>query len=254
MTTILFESHSQGNVGRVQVVTTTVWAPGSSTTAGLQNPSVRSDLPIGAIVGGAVGGVILALSAVMGWAWWGRCLRRREEEQRTEMHSILAIRENTRRNASSNISLPTHYELVPNVQAASRKVRFAPLGSGRHEPSAPSNMNLRDNDKSSRELASHMYMPSIPFARPNNPSRSHTPAAAPLPPGAAPPLTLSKSAYYFRPRAEGFEGMGPDRQTSPVTGSRDNTDSAGGILVSSPTSSTESWHSANPGKGGLRSL
>ncbi|TFY65850.1 hypothetical protein EVG20_g5246 [Dentipellis fragilis] len=252
MSTILLESHSQANVDRIQVVTTTVWAPGSSPTAGFRNPSVRSDLPIGAIVGGVVGGVILALFVVAGWTWWGRCLKRREEKQRTEMHAILAIRENTRRNASSNIGPPAHYQLVPNIRAASRKVRFAPLSSGRHEPLAPSNVNLRDSDKPPQIYTSHIYAPSVPFARSNVPSRSHTPAAAPLPPGAAPPFTLSASTYFFRSRAEGFEGVDADHHTAPVAESREVIDSAGSILASSPTSSTESWHSANPGEGGLR--
>lgn len=68
------------------VVTTTIFAGGSSATAGptIESNSSSNSIPLAPIIGGAVGGVCLALIVVMGWMWWGSCIRRRDAEKRKE--------------------------------------------------------------------------------------------------------------------------------------------------------------------------
>lgn len=38
-------------------------------------------VPVAAITGGAIGGVILALFAVIGWKWWGRQIQKQQTKE-----------------------------------------------------------------------------------------------------------------------------------------------------------------------------
>jgi hypothetical protein len=69
---------------RVDVVTLTVTS--GSSTATLQ-PSSRggSSVPIGAIAGGAAGGVTLAVMLVLVWKYWGLVIKRDERKRRKEV-------------------------------------------------------------------------------------------------------------------------------------------------------------------------
>lgn len=54
---------------RATVVTQTVYKPGPTQTA--QQPQQGSGIPIGAIVGGALAGIVLTLVVTIGWKFWG---------------------------------------------------------------------------------------------------------------------------------------------------------------------------------------
>ncbi|KAI0049680.1 hypothetical protein FA95DRAFT_816282 [Auriscalpium vulgare] len=111
-----------------QVVTFTVYAPGASASPSpppLVNAS-GSSVPIGAIVGGVVGGVALSLIAVLGWWYWGNRIERAEAKARKEQTEHLKVRENTRRNASSGFSPRVHYQPKLTVDPDGRKVKFLP--------------------------------------------------------------------------------------------------------------------------------
>lgn len=68
------------------VSTTTIYRDPTGVPAAsdsVQHHSGTSSL-IGPIVGGAVGGVFLAVIAVVGWHMWGRSIKRKEDEKRRE--------------------------------------------------------------------------------------------------------------------------------------------------------------------------
>ena len=69
----------------VQVVTLTVYSTGSSGSTGLPTSSGGgSSVPVGAIAGGAAGGVVLAVSMVLIWKYWGLVIRRTEKRRHKE--------------------------------------------------------------------------------------------------------------------------------------------------------------------------
>ncbi|ETW85573.1 hypothetical protein HETIRDRAFT_470647 [Heterobasidion irregulare TC 32-1] len=111
----------------IQVATATVLAGGGSPTAGTVDMEPRgSDIPIAAIAGGTAGGVLLAITAVIAWKWWGSCIKHDQEKKQKEAHAVLAVRANTRRNASSAFSTThTQYQPALAMDAGGRKVKFA---------------------------------------------------------------------------------------------------------------------------------
>ncbi|TBU28986.1 hypothetical protein BD311DRAFT_308856 [Dichomitus squalens] len=108
-------------------VTTTVTSAGSASlpTVGSVSNATTSDIPIAAIAGGTAAGVVLALVAVIGWTWWGRCIKRRTAKERKEVLAFLEIRENTRRNASTLSHPVSQYRpSLPLHGSHERKVTF----------------------------------------------------------------------------------------------------------------------------------
>lgn len=77
-----------------QIVTLTVYSSGTATQSGLPALSGggSASVPIAAIVGGAVGGVALAVLLVIIWKHWGRVIKRTERQRRKEvvrsLHSV----------------------------------------------------------------------------------------------------------------------------------------------------------------------
>ncbi|KAI0315541.1 hypothetical protein OF83DRAFT_347319 [Amylostereum chailletii] len=107
--------------GALVVVTKTIFADPSQ-TPGLIPPN--TPVPIGAIAGGAVGGVVLAIVAVTAWSWWGRCIKRKQAKQRKEAREFIAVRENTRRNASTSGPRMLR-QPARSYHPRGRKVKFA---------------------------------------------------------------------------------------------------------------------------------
>jgi hypothetical protein len=70
-----------------QIVTLTVFSSGTATQSGLPALSGGggASVPIPAIVGGAVGGVALAVLLVIIWKHWGRVIKRTERQRRKEV-------------------------------------------------------------------------------------------------------------------------------------------------------------------------
>lgn len=54
---------------RASVVTQTVYKPGPTSVA--QPTQQGASIPIGAIVGGTLAGILLTLLVTIGWKWWG---------------------------------------------------------------------------------------------------------------------------------------------------------------------------------------
>ncbi|KAH8102822.1 hypothetical protein BXZ70DRAFT_751259 [Cristinia sonorae] len=112
-----------GGVFVVAVSTTTVFPNGTA----LPTPTGhRSDLPIASIVGGTVAGVVLALAAVIGWIWWGKCIERDRTKKKEKMLAVLEVRENTRRNASSSTRTLEYNSYTPPTpyKHQNRSVKF----------------------------------------------------------------------------------------------------------------------------------
>ncbi|KAH9901673.1 hypothetical protein C8Q73DRAFT_678592 [Cubamyces lactineus] len=109
------------------VITTTITSGGTSSlpTAAAISQQNRSDIPVAAIAGGTVAGVLLALVAVIGWAWWGKCIKRQKAKEVKEALAVLQVRENTRKNATS-LSYPAgQYRPVFSLRGPQeRKVTF----------------------------------------------------------------------------------------------------------------------------------
>ncbi|KAI0713866.1 hypothetical protein C8Q76DRAFT_796786 [Earliella scabrosa] len=102
---------------------TTGGAPGLP-TVGAVIQSRGSDVPVAVIASGTAVGVVLALVAVIGWTWWGRCIKRRAAKERKE-----AVRENTRKNASGLSYPASQYRPAFSIRDShGRKVTFASHG------------------------------------------------------------------------------------------------------------------------------
>ncbi|KAI0272132.1 hypothetical protein BGY98DRAFT_1099930 [Russula aff. rugulosa BPL654] len=145
-----------------QIVTLTVYSSGSATQSGL--PALSSgggtSVPVAAIVGGAVGGMSLAVLLVIIWNYWGRTIKRTERKRRKEMQDMLTIRENTRRNATSGFRPQSQYRPMFELNRESRRVTFlagtptlqlrASNDNDNERPSAPAQT---EGEKGQNEIA-----------------------------------------------------------------------------------------------------
>ncbi|KZT28629.1 hypothetical protein NEOLEDRAFT_863106 [Neolentinus lepideus HHB14362 ss-1] len=104
------------------VVTVTSYI-GPSPTAVVSSPSPSQNIPVPSIVGGVVGGVFLAVIAVVGWTWWGKSIKRANEKKWKETREMLKTKENTRRNAFTGSGYP--YLPSALMPKPDRKVKFA---------------------------------------------------------------------------------------------------------------------------------
>ncbi|GJJ12294.1 hypothetical protein Clacol_006535 [Clathrus columnatus] len=102
-----FVVHIQDNNSArlLDVSTTTVFVDAGPTVTA--NASSSSKVPVGAIVGGLLGGAAIALLAVGGWIWWGKVIerkaRRDREHHRASTPSSLK-REGGSRHASGSLN------------------------------------------------------------------------------------------------------------------------------------------------------
>lgn len=71
----------------VAVSTTTVFTGPTGVSDAQSSSSSGNTALIGPIVGGALGGVVLAVAAVVAWQLWGRSIKRKEDEKKREMVS-----------------------------------------------------------------------------------------------------------------------------------------------------------------------
>ncbi|KAI0670716.1 hypothetical protein C8Q78DRAFT_1037542 [Trametes maxima] len=119
------------------VITTTITSGGVGslpTVAAVSQPRT-SDVPVAAIAGGTVAGVMLALAAVISWAWWGKCIKRKKAKEVKEALAVLQVRENTRKNASSSSHPTTQYRPTFFSRAQQeRRVKFMPTAPALSSP------------------------------------------------------------------------------------------------------------------------
>ena len=62
-------------------VTTTIISAQPATAAPDASGGPSSKLPVGVLVGSIAGGVVLAITVLLGWAFWGKSFRRRQRHQ-----------------------------------------------------------------------------------------------------------------------------------------------------------------------------
>ncbi|KAM6500798.1 hypothetical protein JOM56_003812 [Amanita muscaria] len=101
-------------------VTTTVAAE-----ATLRPPSPSSNqpiVPVAAIVGGVVGGALLAVLVTAGWIWWGKLIKRKQLADRLENESQIRTLRNTRHNISQS---PAPHQPFTGHTVPHSKIRFA---------------------------------------------------------------------------------------------------------------------------------
>ncbi|TFK93158.1 hypothetical protein K466DRAFT_594628 [Polyporus arcularius HHB13444] len=135
------------------ILTTTVTSGGSASlpTVGAEIQHRSSNVPIAAIAGGTAAGVVLALVLVVGWTWWGRCIKRKKAKERKEALAFLEVRENTRKNASSLSAPATQYRPGFSIRGhPSRKVQFVPSGASQSLQGTSEKKGSVDAEKSAQ--------------------------------------------------------------------------------------------------------
>lgn len=69
------------------LVSTTTIIPSGTPTATIVEGDGSPPVPIAAIVGGTVAGVLLAVGIVVAWVSWGRCIKREQRKEKQELVS-----------------------------------------------------------------------------------------------------------------------------------------------------------------------
>ncbi|OBZ75773.1 hypothetical protein A0H81_04694 [Grifola frondosa] len=186
------------------IVTTTITSGTSLPTAVVT--SQGSDIPVAAIAGGTAAGVFLAFVAVMGWTWWGRCIKRRRAKDRKEALAVLQVRENTRKNASSLSHSQGQYRPSFSIRHHEKKITFASSSSN------SSTLKEVDEPKRSRIEKDPLFYQKPPPYVPSRPSplAKSTPGnERPLPP--APPSRSVKHGAQMPIKL----AQGPTSSTTP---------------------------------------
>ncbi|KAK7693051.1 hypothetical protein QCA50_002616 [Cerrena zonata] len=180
----------------VLVSTTTIIPSGTPTTTiftGDGSPPV----PIAAIVGGTVAGVLLAVTVVTAWMLWGRSIKREQRKQKRELLRALEVRENTRRNASSSgRGTPLGFSPASTMSKQKRAIKFG-------DERKPTGI-LKSSSTSDVTTASHARSASMngtAYSRvPANPSPlSRSTSSAPPSIRSSPVSTPSKSPIALPP-------------------------------------------------------
>ncbi|KAJ6611768.1 hypothetical protein B0H10DRAFT_345082 [Mycena sp. CBHHK59/15] len=124
--------------------------------------SKESGIPVGAIVGGMVGGAVLAILCMAGWVVWGKAVRRMKEKRKREAEA-LRTRSNTRYNASA-LSRPWIEAGPPRVlRPFATRVKFTPSGEkGGALPRFSSPKPLRSAKVSAEKGHAPMGVPRLP--------------------------------------------------------------------------------------------
>lgn len=82
----VFEHH-RARSPQNQVVTTTIF---TGPTQAAPPQSSGNPIPLGAIIGGTVAGATLAVIAVLCWIWWGRSIKKQQQQRRIQQKSVSA--------------------------------------------------------------------------------------------------------------------------------------------------------------------
>ncbi|KAI0075805.1 hypothetical protein K474DRAFT_1355595 [Panus rudis PR-1116 ss-1] len=185
---------------RADIITTTIFPDGTPTTT-LVFGTPPAPVPVGAIAGGTVAGVLLAVSAVVGWVWWGKCIKRQKAKEKRELLKALEVRENTRRNASSALSTPTGPSPTSTIGKKDRTIKFI---SEKAPPVPP----IPDSFKPVPTAASSppQTKPANPYApaRPSPLARALSGSRRKSPPASPPGTQSSSGAATPTPRDSGF--------------------------------------------------
>lgn len=162
-------------------VTTVFALPTAS--SGIQT-SGHLHVPVAAITGGAVGGIVLALFAVVGWKWWGRQIQKhhRKELQIQRARRAAAYRQAVIDNKGdlSNHSFNFASGSSPSLRSASIHTVHSVSSDPRRSRSSSLSRPHTPSDRR------------VKFTSPNQAGQSPTPSLPPVPP--VPPLPSSISA------------------------------------------------------------
>lgn len=113
---------SQLNNTHPGVVTTTVFTYPTITSAAPQTS--RGTIPVAAIVGGVIAGMLLAIILTAGWVCWGKSIKRTEAKQRSEAEAFHKTKYNTLHNAAASKPRIQAYQPLFS-RPAGKKIRFA---------------------------------------------------------------------------------------------------------------------------------
>ncbi|KAI0807036.1 hypothetical protein C8Q74DRAFT_1225494 [Fomes fomentarius] len=166
-------------------ITTTFTSSGAESVPTVATGAViQSNVPVAAIASGTAAGVVLALAAVIGWTWWGRCIKRKEAKRRKEALAYLEVRENTRRNASTLSQTATQHKPTFSMRGPhGRKVTFVPNGPASSQSTLRGTVNLEkgvaDAEKSMRPPPPR---PPTPTAHLHNLKKPEAVLPPPVPP------------------------------------------------------------------------
>ncbi|KAI0340145.1 hypothetical protein BDW22DRAFT_1431181 [Trametopsis cervina] len=154
---------------------------------------------IAPIVGGVVGGVLLAIAAVLAWHWWGKSIKHKEAEKKREALAFLKVRENTRKNAQAALEKGHADYVPPSTLRAERTVKFSSSSAESNQSTVKSYMSYekeKDHDDA--------VMDTPPAAsRPISRIFAHAPARpSPLAKSAtAPPVPPPRARHAVPPPA-----------------------------------------------------
>ncbi|KAI0781285.1 hypothetical protein BD413DRAFT_464631 [Trametes elegans] len=167
------------------IITTTITTGGSSplpTVAAVQQHR-SANVPVGPIVGGTVAGFVLALAVVIGWVWWGKCIKRKKAKEVKEALAVLQVRENTRKNASSLSHPASQYRPAFSFRTQQqRRVTFVPdtpsSGQSTLKGTADPNKLEGDTEKGPSQNTP-APLPSTPSTIPEEPAEDAEPELPP---------------------------------------------------------------------------
>ncbi|CAE6433301.1 unnamed protein product [Rhizoctonia solani] len=159
---------------QVSVITKTVYA--SSTAIPSNSPQVENaPIPLGPIVGGILGGMLIVLVAVGGWWWWGSRLRASKAKgakARRAQHLTAARTRHSRTDSTENLKTSgSHSKSQASLSEKTREEQPAKTSVAHESIQKPSAILAQEKNtrppfmhqtNSSASLASSRYAPSRP--------------------------------------------------------------------------------------------
>ncbi|KAI9056631.1 hypothetical protein FKP32DRAFT_1585365 [Trametes sanguinea] len=168
------------------IITTTITTGGTGTlptVAAVSQPD-HSNVPVAAIAGGTAAGVVLALVVVVGWAWWGKCIKRKKAKEIKEALAVLEVRENTRKNASSLSHPASQYRPAFSLRGQhDRKVTFVSTAPSSGQSTLKGTLDSKaGRDSEKRAMEKTVPRPPTPVAVKDSTQSKAEKPEPPLPP------------------------------------------------------------------------
>ncbi|KAK7023790.1 hypothetical protein R3P38DRAFT_1073995 [Favolaschia claudopus] len=100
----------------------------------------ETHIPVAAMVGGLIGGILLAILALICYMWWAKVARRAKQKREMEADAQRRTRRNTDYNASATLTKPwpaASFRQKLHRPVDSAKVKFTEKADGLLKPSPP---------------------------------------------------------------------------------------------------------------------